>query len=84
MSEIMPVPRNLILLSYQQGALPVFFVPLKKYFPKKVFAGLVRLPVFSCAGLLPLTGVPPPCYTDTDPRFCSPSAIGSKKEAYLS
>ena len=26
MTEIMPVPRNLILLSYQQGALPALFL----------------------------------------------------------
>lgn len=29
MTEIMPVPRNLILLSYQQGALAVFFMFIK-------------------------------------------------------
>ena len=38
MTEIMPVPRNLILLSYQQGALHARFaytLPIADFFAKK-------------------------------------------------
>ena len=55
MTEIMPVPRNLILLSYQQRAFPAFFIfailNLYEHFPYCIIYILsVKRPIFGLAG----------------------------------